>query len=554
MSLAALAFAGLALTRALAQEEDARKAIVIVVRVPPDAQIEINGKKTTSTGPTRAYETPPLTVGAEHKYDLTVTSGGKTVTREIAVRSGEKNTFDLTGEFGVAKTTEPPKGGAPTEAEALALATDAYVYGYPLVTMEMTRRVITNAAKPEGTHAPMGQLVNLRAYPTPEFKDVTAPNADTLYSSAFVDVSKEPYVLSIPDAKGRYYLFPMLDAWTNVFQDPGKRTTGDKAQKYLISGPGWSGTVPEGVTEYKSPTSLVWILGRTYSTGTPEDLKAVHEFQDQLKLVPLSAYGKEYTPPEGKVNADIDTKTPVRAQVNALKGADFFKLMADLMKDNPPAKADAAAVEKFKKIGIEPGKAFDVSKLDPAVAKAVESAVKPGLEKITGHIKEAGKSVNGWMYADPAGVYGTDYLQRATIAYFGLGANRTKDAVYFTSEATPEGEPYNGANKFTLTFPKGQLPPVDGFWSLTMYDGDFFFVENPLKRYTLSERDKLKENEDGSVTLYLQNESPGSAKESNWLPAPKGKFVLMLRCYWPKEKDPSILDGTWKPPVVKRMP
>jgi hypothetical protein len=169
-------------------------------------------------------------------------------------------------------------------------------------------------------------------------------------------------------------------------------------------------------------------------------------------------------------------------------------------------------------------------------------------------MKDAGKVVNGWVYPVPGGVYGTDYLQRATITYFGLGMNRTKDAVYPTSETTADGKPYNGANRYTMTFAKGQLPPVDGFWSLTMYDADYFFVENKLNRYTLSQRNKLKENEDGSVTLYLQNESPGTGKESNRLPAPEGKFVLMLRMYWPKEKDPSILDGTWKPPAVMLVP
>jgi uncharacterized protein (TIGR03000 family) len=547
MLLAGAALAWVALTAATAQESG-KKPISFTVTVPADAKVEINGAKTTSTGASRVYDTPPLSVGPEYRYDLKVISGGKTVTRQVWVRAGGKNSFDLTGDFGVAKA------GGLSEADALAIATDAYVYGYPLVTMEMTRRVITNAAEPKGTHGPMGQFVSLREYPTPDFKEVTAPNADTLYSSAWLDLAKEPYVLSLPDAKDRYFLFPMLDAWTDVFQDPGKRTTGDKAQKYLISGPGWSGTVPEGLTEYKSPTNMVWIIGRTYCTGTPEDYKAVHAFQDQLSLVPLSRYGKPYTPPAGKVDPSIDMKTPVRDQVNALKAADFFKLMAHLMKDNPPTKDDAPMVEKMAKIGLVPGKDFDISKLDPAVQRGVEKAVKPGLEKIVGHMRDAGKVVNGWVYPIPAGVYGTDYLQRATITYFGLGANRTKDAVYPTSETTADGKPYNGANRYTLTFPKGQLPPVDGFWSLTMYDEHFFFVENPLKRYTLSQRDKLKANDDGSVTLHIQNESPGKDLESNWLPAPKGKFVLMLRMYWPKEKDPSILDGSWKPPAVKLVP
>lgn len=441
--------------------------------------------------------------------------------------------------------------GPLSEEEAAAIGTEAYVYGYPLVTMELTRRVMTNTAEPQGSHAPMGQFANLREYPTAAFRDITAPNADTLYSAAWLDLTKEPYVLSIPDEGGRYYLLPMLSGWTDVFADPGKRTTGDKAQTYAITGPNWKGALPEGIKELKAPTNLVWIIGRTYCTGSPEDYQAVHSIQDKYRLVPLSAYGKEYVPPRGKVDPAVDTKTPVRDQVNALKAGAFFKLLAKLMADNPPAKEDATIVAKLKRIGVEPGKDFDIGKLDPAVAKGLEQVTKTGQEKIVAHMKGAGKFINGWVYPVPGGVYGTDYLQRATIAYFGLGCNRTKDAVYPTSETTADGKPYIGANRYTMTFPKGQLPPVDGFWSLTMYDANYFFVENPLNRYTLSRRNKLRANDDGSVTLYLQNDSPGTDRESNWLPAPKGRFVLMLRLYWPKETGPSILNGTWELPAVK---
>jgi hypothetical protein len=221
-----------------------------------------------------------------------------------------------------------------TEDEAVAIGTDAYVYGYPLVTVEMTRRVTTNVVEPKGLRAPMGQFANARTYPNASFTDVTAPNADTLYSSAWLDVAKEPYVLSLPDEGDRYFLIPMLDAWTNVFEVPGKRTTGDKAQKYAITGPGWTGKLPEGVTEYKSPTGTVWIIGRTYCTGTPDDYKAVHALQDNYSLVPLRAYGQPYTPPKGKVDPAIDMKTPVREQVEKLDAGAYFKLMAALMKDN----------------------------------------------------------------------------------------------------------------------------------------------------------------------------------------------------------------------------
>src|ERR1700693_6036069 len=215
--------------------------------------------------------------------------------------------------------------------------------------MEVTRRVMTNAANVEGLRGPMGQFVNAREYPSAAFRDVTAPNADTLYSSAWLDLSKEPYVLSIPDEGDRYYLIPMLSGWTDVFQVPGKRTPGDNAQTYAITGPGWKGDWPENVKEFKSPTSMVWILGRTYCTGTPEDYKAVHALQDKYKLVPLSAYGKDYTPPKGQVDPDIDMKTPVREQVNKMSAANYFKLLAALMKDNPPTKDDAAMVEKMAK-------------------------------------------------------------------------------------------------------------------------------------------------------------------------------------------------------------
>ncbi len=189
------------------------------------------------------------------------------------------------------------------------LATDAYIFGYPLVTMEMTRRVFTNVPKPEGTRAPMGQLIRLREYPNASFRDVTAPNADTLYTTGFFDVGKEPWVVSIPDMKGRYCLFPLLDGWTTVFQVPGKRTTGTKAQTYAITGSGWKGKLPSGVKEYKSPTNIVWLLGRIYCTGTPEDYAAVHKLQDEVKLVPLSSYGKPCTPPPHTVDPSIDMKT-----------------------------------------------------------------------------------------------------------------------------------------------------------------------------------------------------------------------------------------------------
>jgi hypothetical protein len=440
-----------------------------------------------------------------------------------------------------------------TQEEALKLGTEAYIYGYPLITMEMTRRVMTNTEAPKDNRAPMGQLFNAREYPTAAFRDVTAPNADTLYSFAWLDVGKEPYVLSLPDMGDRYFLIPMLDGWTDVFQVPGKRTTGDKAQAYAITGPNFSGQIPQGLKELKSPTSMVWILGRTYCTGTPEDYKTVHELQDKYKLAPLSAYGKDYTPPKGKVDPKIDMKTPVREQVNALDAGAYFKLLASLMKDNPAYKEDAPMVAKLARLGIVPGQEFELDKQAPAVAEGLKKAPKEGVDQIMGYFKKAGKDENGWVYPTKTGLYGTDYVDRALITIFGLGANRPQDAIYPTSEADAEGKPYSGANKYVMHFDKGQAPPVNGFWSITMYNGDYFFVENPLNKYTVSPRNELKYNDDGSLDIYVQNESPGKDKEANWLPAPKDKFILMLRMYWPKEKAPSIIDGTWKIPPVKKV-
>ena len=422
--------------------------------------------------------------------------------------------------------------------------------------MEYTRRVMTNVAAPEGTRAPMGQIVRMREYPNASFHDVTAPNADTLYTTAWVDVGKEPWVLSLPNMNGRYYLFPMLDGWTTVFEVPGKRTTGTAAQAYAITGPGWTGTLPAGVKEYKSPTAIVWLLGRIYCVGTPDDYKAVHAAQDKISIVPLSAWGKRYEPAAGSVDASIDMKKPVRDLVNDLDATAYFRTLAELMKANPPSADDAPMVARLAAIGIVPGKDLDAAMLSSAVGARLSEVTKAAQGKIMGWFKEgvaAGDSVdaNGWVFTTKTGIYGTDYVQRALVAAIGLGANRPQDAVYPTSEVDADGKTYSGANKYVMHFEKGQMPPVDGFWSLTMYNGEYFFVDNPLNRYTLSSRNKFVPNADGSVDLYIQNESPGKGREANWLPAPKDKFILMLRLYWPKEKPPSLLDGSWKIPPVK---
>jgi hypothetical protein len=440
-------------------------------------------------------------------------------------------------------------GGAPEPpASLLETAIEAYVYGYPLVTMEVTRRVMTNVDKVQSHHAPMGQFANLREYPTPAFKDVTAPNADTLYSAAWVDLSQGPWVLQVPDEHGRYYLMPILEAWTDVFADPGTRTTGTGAGEFVIIGPTWRGELPPGVEQLQPSTNLVWIVGRTYCTGTPEDYAAVHTIQDQYKLVPLSAYGKPYAPPAGRVDRSVDMKTPPREQVERMDTISFFKLLAESMKRNPPYEADAPILPRLARVGLVPGWDFDTSKL--AFVPNVQEVPRLGVERIAAHMAAGGIEMNGWTFLSPAGVYGSDYIQRATIARYGLGANIDQDAVYPSAKVDIAGQPLNGANKYVMRFPKGEMPPVRGFWSVTMYDAQYFFVANPLNRYALSARNTFKADADGTVELFIQANSPGPDKESNWLPAPNGPFVLMMRLYWPKENPPSILDGTWKPPPV----
>lgn len=445
-----------------------------------------------------------------------------------------------------------------SEADAVEIATDAYVYGYSLITTEVTRIQMTNVPEVKGLTAPMGQFINVRRYPPGDFRGVSAPNADTLYSLAWVDVGAEPTVFTHPDMGKRYYLFPMYSLWMPVIDSPGARTAGGGAGTYLITGPNWKGEVPKGMKQIACPTRYMVILGRTYADGTEEDYKAVNALQNQYKLVPLSKYGKpfEYVAPPVDPKPGISMTDKPQQVINDMDVSAYFNMMARLMGDAaPPAKEDAPIVARMAKIGLVPGQPFDLAKLDPAAAKAVQGVPKSASEKIFAMKEKIGKKENGWQIPGAAGTYGTDYLGRALIAAFGWPANLPQDAVYPTTLVDSAGATLNGANKYTLTFPKGQTPPVDGFWSITMYfdDGGWWFVPNKLNKFTVSLRDKPKFNDDGSLTLYFQHESPGADKEANWLPAPAGDFILTMRMYWPKASTPSILppgEGTWTPPPV----
>lgn len=446
---------------------------------------------------------------------------------------------------------------ATDQNELLRIAKDAYVYGYSLMTTEVTRVQMTNVDKVGNEHAPMGQFFNVKRYPPAGYRGVSAPNADTLYSIAWVDLN-EPQVFSQPDMGDRYYLMPMYNLWMTIFDSPGARTTGGAEANYLLTGPDWEGNVPAGMKQIKSTTRKMLILGRTYANGSEKDYVTVNALQAQLKLTPLSAWGRPYTPIPPKVDPNPGfsmTDKPQTVILNMSTEAYFNKLASLMCEEAPPAPQDGGILAQMMKLGIEPCKPFKLSKLDPELQAKLSDLPEVALKEISAAQSSLGRKINGWTYTKGLGVYGTDYMKRAVVAAFGWPANVEQDAVYPYTTIDSNGQKLNGANKYTLTFPKGLTPPANGFWSITMYEVDkgWWFVPNPLNKFTVSPRNDLQYNTDGSLTLYFQHSSPGPDKEANWLPAPKGDFLPMLRMYWPKGATPSILDGSWTPAPVVRV-
>ena len=440
---------------------------------------------------------------------------------------------------------QPVPVRATSAVEASKVAADAYIFGYPLVLMDVTRAVQTAVAKPDGLRAPTNTFAHVRAFPDAAVTDVVKPNADTLYSIAWLDLTEEPMVLAVPDMGHRYYLMELLDAWTNVVADPGTRTTGPAKKAFAIAGPEWHGKLPAELTEIRVPTNMAWLIGRTQTNGA-SDYTAVHEIQDQYVLTALSAFGRATAPAERPVDASVDTGTPPTDQVAKMDAAAFFGRLNALMKANPPSPADARAMERFAALGIRPGGALD------AVSSALAAGASAGRTRMMEQSKgPLGAVVNGWEFlAQGVGRYGTNYLLRAVVALVGLGANLPDDAIYPLAVTDGDGRPLHGAQKYRVTFATGALPPINAFWSLTMYNARQTFVANPIGRYAIGDRDNLTTNVDGSLTLYIQHSSPGVERETNWLPAPADAFNLVLRLYWPSK---SILDGSWKPPAIQRV-
>lgn len=427
--------------------------------------------------------------------------------------------------------------------QARKIAEEALVFGYPLVLMDVTRQVMT---APGPTHASINQFHHLRVFPDASFTDVVSPNADTLYSMAWLDLSRGPIVLSLPDTDGRYYLMPLLSAWTDVFESPGKRTTGTHKGEFAIVGPDWKGKLPTGVTELRSPTEMVWLIGRTQTNGT-SDYESVNALQNKYRLCSLNdaAASKRTEQPQGSA---LDTRTPPVEQVARMDALTFFGRLATLLVGNPPHNVDEPMMQKLAQLGVRPGEAFEP---DRAIRAELDAAIKTALNRIKDAAQGAPEDlVNGWAIYRQLGAYGSNYDKRALVAWFGLGANLDADAVYPSTRVDAEGQPLSGANRYVLHFEPGRLPPVNAFWSLTLYNEQQAFVDNPIDRCALGDRDELEQNADGSLDLYLQHESPGQDRESNWLPAPQGSFKLILRLYWPK---PEALEGAWQPPPVRRV-
>jgi hypothetical protein len=435
--------------------------------------------------------------------------------------------------------------------QAYALGIQAYIWGYPMVVMQRSRDAMTKGGDapitPEQFNtsgllfAPVNQVANAWGMLGPKFSAVESGNSDTQYSVTWFDSSEEPYVLHLPDAKGRYYTFQFIDAYTNNFHYASTRTMGSQEQAYALVAPGWKGKLPANVTRVDCPTPTGLILGRWF-VASEKDVAAVNAIQKQVTMTPLSSYGKKYTPPAVKV-------VPAKKYTGDLA---FFEQLGDTLVINGAPAADAGLLGLLKNIGLTTDHGFDSSALSDAEKKSLAQAVKDGDSMLAAKSASMGKNVNGWQLSPVLDEYfGTSYLFRAAIGYQAMFVNTPIEAYYPGVFKDTDGKVLDGsAGKYTITFPKGKTPPAGAFWSVTMYDAKKrLMVENSLNRYKIGSADNMKAGADGSTTIYIQADSPGKDKESNWLPAPKEAFYMLMRMYLPKIE---VLNGQYEiPGVVK---
>jgi hypothetical protein len=432
-------------------------------------------------------------------------------------------------------------------SEARLLGADAFVFGFPLLTMMAAMRRATNVPVADGERAPLNQFAHLHRFPDPAFRTIVGSNAHTLYSQAWLDLSAEPLLLDLPDTGGRSYLMPLVDAWSDVFICLGPRTVGTAAGTYALAGPGWSGTLPDGVRRIDAPTNTVWVIGHTHATGQ-DDLDFGRAIQEGMALTPLSAYGAPYTPPEGELDRELDFKPSPHKMLRAIKAQEFLTELAREMGSNPPASGDRAILDRLASIGLRPGQPFEWASLTDEVREGLEAGLVDGREAVAA--PPPPRLENGWhSLRERLGTYGADYLRRAQIANVALGIAHPEDAVFPITATDGDGSRLNGAHRYVLRFESGGLPPVEALWSLAMYDMDQVLVDNPIDRYALGDRDELELGEDGSLEIAIQQQSPNGSN-ANWLPAPEGDFNLMLHMYWPSQR---VLDGSWVIPAVQRV-
>ncbi len=427
------------------------------------------------------------------------------------------------------------------ENYAYSLGIQAYIYGYPLVLMERTRQlqsIINTSNQPALT------MSNVFFYEliTPDFKDVVSPNVDTVYCVAWLDLVRNPVVLNVPDTNDRYYIMQIMDAYSNTFSSIGRRTTGTGAGKFAIVGPDWEGVLPSGLKTVKSPTNTAWIIGRVLAKGEDDMDDAIKI----LKQFTLTSLDEEKVPYVMKPVNELLLEN----KVEDLCAMDFFNTMTDLMILNPTT--DNESFEKqFEHIGINRTYGFDAGNLEPETITGLNRAAADAFLIISNSQEELNpRFSNGWMIYTGMGTYGDQFLKRAYIAFSGLGANVDEEATLPRTFNDNQGNQLNGEHKYILQFSKDQRPPVEAFWSVTMYDKDFFLVPNDIDRYAIADYTPgLKYNNDGSLDIYIQKCPPINHK-SNWLPTPEGDFNLLLRMYQPTSK---VLNDTYEVPGVKRV-
>ncbi|WP_170235835.1 DUF1254 domain-containing protein [Colwellia demingiae] len=433
-------------------------------------------------------------------------------------------------------------GIAKTAIDEIKLAASAYLYGYPLVIMEETRKGLT-------AHGGMNQLKHTQDFPDSDFRLVVRPNVDTLYTSAWIDLSQGPLILSMPATGERYYVLPFMDAWTNVFERRGTSTTGNEAQEIAVVGPDFTGELPSGIDSVvKSPTDMVWMIGRIQS-NSKFDVVNVANIQADMALTPLALWktGERY---KGVTNSLSEDKSidPMKI-VDAMDAQTFFSKMNTLMEQQSPASVDSDELAKFAHLNIVAGANFQKDNLGFIQQWAVEKALPLTIEKLLQAVGIREANEQGWNVMLDLGTYGTNYKLRAAIARLGLGALPAIEASYPSTSVDATGHAYDGSNNYVLHFPAENIPSVRAFWSLSMYDHEGFFIDNYINRYAIGDRSGLEFNADGSLDLYIQNQPP-SQGTSNWLPAPADKFNLLLRLYM---VDEAFLKGEWTLPPVRKV-